>query len=133
MSAEEKLFYYQKAAGLYEVVLDGQYAGFDDVPLISDYAEIAALSVWLGNVALAREYVVGLLLLISLIPAISCGCDRRHPQHPVSGDRHVLYHGLGGQVVYPRNRGGDCRTCGDRTCVSALSGDHPNAPEEDGT
>ncbi len=57
MSPEEKLFYYQKAAALYETVLDGTYAGCYDPPLLSDYAMIAALYVQLGRPDQATEYI----------------------------------------------------------------------------
>ncbi len=57
MTLEEKLFYYQKAAALYEVVLDGKYAGFYDPPLISDYVEIAKIYVQLGQTNRAEEYI----------------------------------------------------------------------------
>ena len=57
MTLEEKLFYYQKAAALYEVVLDGKYAGVYDPPLISDYAEIAKIYVQLGQTDRAEEYI----------------------------------------------------------------------------
>lgn len=57
MTDEEKLFYYQKAAALYEVVLDGKYAGFYDPPLLYDYYEIAILYVKLEQIDKAAEYV----------------------------------------------------------------------------
>ena len=57
MSDEEKLFYYQKAAALYEVVLDGKYAGVYDPPLLCDYYEIAILCAKLGQIEKAGEYV----------------------------------------------------------------------------
>jgi len=57
MTDEEKLFYYQKAAALYEVVLDGKYAGLYDPPLLYDYYEIAILYVKLGQTDKAGEYV----------------------------------------------------------------------------
>ena len=57
MTLEEKLFYYQKAATLYEVVLDGKYAGVYDLPLLYDYYEIVILYVKLGQVEKAGEYV----------------------------------------------------------------------------
>ena len=57
MPIEEKLFYYQKAAELYEVVLDGKYAGFYDPALLSNYVEIAEIYVQLGEVKAAEEYV----------------------------------------------------------------------------
>ena len=57
MTDAEKLFYYQKAAALYEVVLDGKYAGFFDPPLLYDYYEIAILYVKLGQAEKAGEYI----------------------------------------------------------------------------
>ena len=57
MSDEEKLFYYQKAAALYEVVLDDKYAGFYDPPLLYDYYEMAILYVKLGQAEKAGEYI----------------------------------------------------------------------------
>ena len=43
MSAEEQLYYYKKASELYEIVLDNQYGGFYDIPLLWDYYKIAEL------------------------------------------------------------------------------------------
>lgn len=57
MPPEDKLFYYRKAAGLYETILDGKYAGFYDVPLLSDYAEMAKLYACLGQTDMAEDYV----------------------------------------------------------------------------
>ena len=57
MLLEEKLFYYQKAAELYEVVLDGKYAGFYDPALLSNYVKIAEIHIQLGEVKAAEEYV----------------------------------------------------------------------------
>ena len=57
MPPEEKLFYYQKAAALWETVTDGKYAGFYDPPLLSDYAEIAKIYVQLGQADRAEEYI----------------------------------------------------------------------------
>lgn len=57
MPPEEKLFYYQKAAALYETVLDGKYAGFYDPPLLSDYYEIAVIYVQLGLADIAADYI----------------------------------------------------------------------------
>ena len=57
MPPEEKLFYYQKAADLYEIALDGQYAGFYDPPLLSDYFAIAKLYMKLGQPDKASEYM----------------------------------------------------------------------------
>ena len=57
MPPEEKLFYYQKAAALYEVVLDGKYAGFYDPPLLWNYAETAIIYVQLGRMDEAAEMI----------------------------------------------------------------------------
>lgn len=57
MPLEEKLFYYQKAAALYEVVLDSKYAGLYDTQLLSDYANIASIYVQLGNIEVAKKYI----------------------------------------------------------------------------
>ena len=57
MPLEEKLFYYQKAAELYEVVLDGKYAGFYDSALLSNYVQIAKIYVQLGQTEMAERYV----------------------------------------------------------------------------
>ena len=57
MSPQEKLFYYQKAAGLLETVSDGKCAGFYDPPLLSDYAEIAKMYVQLGQMRMAETYI----------------------------------------------------------------------------
>lgn len=57
MPPEEKLFYYQKAAALYETVLDRQYAGFYDLPLLSNYYEIVILYVKLGESEKAADYI----------------------------------------------------------------------------
>lgn len=57
MSPSEKLFYYQKAAALYETVLDGKYAGFYDPPLLYDYIQIAIIYVQLGQPDIAANYI----------------------------------------------------------------------------
>ena len=57
MSPAERLSYYQKAAALYEVVLDGKYGGFYDLPLLNDYYKIAKYHVQLGQSDQAAEYV----------------------------------------------------------------------------
>ena len=61
MPLEEKLFYYQKAAALYETVLDGKYAGFYDPPLLYDYFEIAKILAQLGRFECAADYVKRIL------------------------------------------------------------------------
>lgn len=57
MPPEEMLFYYKKAAALYETILDGKYAGFYDPPLLYDYYEIASIYVKLGKPEKARDYI----------------------------------------------------------------------------
>ncbi len=57
MPPEEKLFYYQKAAALYEIVLDGKYSGFYDPPLLYNYCEIASIYVQLGQMDMAKKYI----------------------------------------------------------------------------
>lgn len=57
MLPTEKLFYYKKAAALYEVILDGKYGGFFDVPLLFDYVEIAILLMQLDRREEALDYV----------------------------------------------------------------------------
>jgi len=54
---KEKLFYYLKAAALYETILDGKYAGFYDPPLLCDYLKIAVLYEQMGQRDKAEEYV----------------------------------------------------------------------------
>ena len=64
MSSEEKLFYYKKAAALYEVVLDGKRADFYDIPLLYDYCEIAANYIKLGKAELATDYINRIFLVL---------------------------------------------------------------------
>lgn len=54
---EERLYYYKKAAAFYEIVLDGKYGGFYDVPLVSDYANIASILVEIGKREEAESYL----------------------------------------------------------------------------
>ena len=61
MSSEEKIFYYRKAAALYEVVLDGQYGGIYDIALFSDYANLAILLMQVGKIDEATKYVEKIL------------------------------------------------------------------------
>ena len=56
-SLEKKLFYYKKAAAFYEIVLDGKFGGFYDVPLVSDYANIASIMMKLGREEEASNYI----------------------------------------------------------------------------
>ena len=57
MTDAEKLFYYKKAASLYETILDEKYGGFFDVPLVSNYAKIAKISIKLNNSKTADDYL----------------------------------------------------------------------------
>ena len=57
MTKPEELYYYKKSAELYEVVLDGKYGGFYDVPLVSDYANIASILVEIGKREEAESYL----------------------------------------------------------------------------
>ena len=57
MTPKEKLYYYQKAAALYEAVLDGKYAGFYDFPLLHDYCEIAKIYVRTEQPDFAENYI----------------------------------------------------------------------------
>ena len=57
MSLEEKLFYYQKAAALYEIVSDEKYLGFYAPALLSDYCAIAAIFIKLGQTDIAKNYI----------------------------------------------------------------------------
>lgn len=49
MPMEEQLYYYQKAASLYEIVLDDKYGGLFDIPLIQNYCKIADLLISTGQ------------------------------------------------------------------------------------
>ena len=62
MSSEEKIFYYRKAAALYEAVLDGQYGGIYDIALFSDYANIASLLMQIGKIEEATRYMERILM-----------------------------------------------------------------------
>ena len=53
---EEALFYYKKAADLYETVLDGQYAGHYDAALLCDYYMVVVQYVKLGQIEAAEDY-----------------------------------------------------------------------------
>ena len=57
MPPDEQLFYYRKAAALYETVLDDGYGGFYDVPLLCNYVRIASLLSRLGRDGEAGTYV----------------------------------------------------------------------------
>ena len=57
MLPTEKIFYYQRAAALYEAVLDDKYAGFYDPPLLCDYRELAVNYVRAGQPDNAAAYI----------------------------------------------------------------------------
>ena len=54
---ENRLFYYQKAAALYETVLDDKYAGFYDAPLLFDYREIMRCLIQMEKAEMAETYL----------------------------------------------------------------------------
>ena len=62
MSPEEKIFYYRKAAALYEAVLDGQYGGVYDIALFCDYANLASLLMQIGKTEEAKIYMEKMLM-----------------------------------------------------------------------
>ncbi|MBQ7290294.1 MAG: helix-turn-helix transcriptional regulator [Clostridia bacterium] len=57
MMPEEKLYYYKKAAALYEIVLDEMCGSANKVQLLFDYVNIAELLIQLGRKDEAREYL----------------------------------------------------------------------------
>jgi hypothetical protein len=57
MPPEEQIFFYRKAAALYETVLDDRYGGFYDVPLICNYVHISSLLSRMGCDGEASLYV----------------------------------------------------------------------------
>ena len=57
MTPEEQIFFYRKAAALYETVLDDRYGGFYDVPLICNYVHISSLLSRMGCDGEASLYV----------------------------------------------------------------------------
>ncbi len=63
-SAYEKLFYYKKAAAFYEILLDGRFGGFYDIPLLCNYKEIASLLCELGEPDEARVYIEKIILIM---------------------------------------------------------------------
>ncbi len=67
MSYEERLFYYKKAAALYEIVIDDKFAGFWDIPLLCDYAEIVKLLYLLDKKEESREYIEKMLFVTERI------------------------------------------------------------------
>lgn len=64
MSSSEKVFYYKKAASLYETVLDGKYGGIYDVPLIFNYGNIATFLMDDGKEDEAEKYIKKLICTI---------------------------------------------------------------------
>lgn len=64
MSANEKLYYYKKSIGIYEVVFDNKYAGLSDINLLNNYHAVIVLLVTEGQIDEAREYLNKMLCLI---------------------------------------------------------------------
>ena len=57
MPPRQQLFYYEKAAGLYEVLLDGRYGGIWEGALVWDYMHCASLLVELDRHSEADAYM----------------------------------------------------------------------------
>ena len=88
MTPREKLFYYQKAAGLYEILLDGRYGGILEGSLVWDYMHCASLlreleqateadsymekifAVWDGHLNARQSIQISDLLFLSGYPKI---------------------------------------------------------------
>ncbi len=66
MSAEEQLYYYKKAAELYEIVLDHQHGGFYDIPLLGDYYKIVELLIETGDSVQAEMYIDRIISIFEL-------------------------------------------------------------------
>ena len=64
MSPNEKVFYYKKAAGLYEILLDGKYGGLYDVPLIFDYGNIATFLMAQSKEEEAKKYIEKIIIAV---------------------------------------------------------------------
>lgn len=64
MSAEEQLYYYQKAAALYEIVLDGKYGGLYDIPLLQNYHKTADLLMKIGRTAQAEMVIDHIIFIL---------------------------------------------------------------------
>ena len=58
---EEQLYYYKKAAALYETVLEGKYGGVYEEMLVANYGLIAQMYVRMGENEKAAEYVQKML------------------------------------------------------------------------
>ncbi len=78
MSPEDKIFYYRKAAALYEAVLDGQYGGIYDIALFCDYANLASLLMQIGKIEEAKMYTEQVLM--GLEKHLSSAERRRKPE-----------------------------------------------------
>ncbi|MBQ1976385.1 MAG: helix-turn-helix domain-containing protein [Clostridia bacterium] len=88
MPPHQKLFYYQKAAGLYEILLDGRYGGILEGSLVWDYMHCASLlreleqsteadfymekifAVWDGHLNARESIQISDLLFLSGYPKI---------------------------------------------------------------
>ena len=57
MTPREKLYYYEKSAGLYEILLDGRYGGVFEGALVWDYMHCASLLVELDRHSEADAYM----------------------------------------------------------------------------
>lgn len=77
MPPEETLFYYEKAAALYETVLDGKYGGFYDPALLADYYEILKCCILLDDAEKMTETVRR--ILITAKRHITAEKDKRSP------------------------------------------------------
>ena len=91
MQPHQQLFYYEKAAGLYEVLLDGRYGGIWEAALVWDYMHCASLlgemdrhseadaymekifAVWEGHMGARESIQISDLLFIKENP------KRKHP------------------------------------------------------
>ncbi len=64
MPCEEKLYLYQRAAALYEAVLDDGFAGFYDIPLLCDYAHTVMLLFAMERKSEAERYLLKMLNML---------------------------------------------------------------------
>ncbi len=64
MPLEEKLYLYLRAAALYEALLDGNFSGFYDIPLLCDYAEIVMILFDMDKKSDASTYITKMLTML---------------------------------------------------------------------
>ncbi len=64
MDDEEKLFYYKKAACMYELILEDKFGGFWDSALLHNYLNIAVLLVKSGKLSDAESYIDRILCVL---------------------------------------------------------------------